>query len=60
MHDFTKKLRQKGYTAREVAKLLDITPRSLSRIAKNPKKIHLLALAGLPDRKKKDLERESK
>ena len=54
MHDYVKALRGKGYTASEVAERWGVTPRQVSRIGKNPKQIHLDALDGLPDRKKRE------
>jgi hypothetical protein len=50
MTDFVKKLRAKGYTARELAARWSLLPRQISRIGKAPKQIHLDALAGLPDK----------
>ena len=53
MTDFVKKLRAKGWTAKELAERWGILPRQISNIGNNPKKIHFDALAGLPDRRKK-------
>ncbi len=54
MTEFVKALRQKGWSAKEVAERWGLLPRQLSRIGSNPKQIHLDALAGLPDRSKKE------
>lgn len=45
MTDFVKALRQKGWSAKDVAARWDLLPRQLSRIGKNPKRVHLDALA---------------
>jgi hypothetical protein len=50
MTGFVKKLRAKGYTARELAARWSLLPRQISRIGKAPKQIHLDALAGLPSK----------
>lgn len=50
MKQFTKDVRAKGWTLVEFAKEIGLTPRQLDRIANNPKRIHILALAGLADR----------
>ena len=54
MTPFVKALRLKGWSAKQVAERWGMLPRQLSRIAKEPKQIHLDALAGLPDLTKKD------
>jgi len=54
MTGFVKALRQKGWSAQEVAERWGMLPRQLSKIGNSPKQIHLDALAGLPDRSKKD------
>lgn len=51
MKQFTKDVRAKGWTLVQFAKELGLTPRQLDRIASAPKRIHWLALAGLPDRR---------
>lgn len=51
MTDFVRLLRKKGWTAKEVAARWGIKPRQISRIAKMPRRLHLDALAGLPDKK---------
>ena len=53
MTEFVKALRLKGWSAQEVAERWNMLPRQLSKIGNRPKKIHLDALAGLPDRSKK-------
>ncbi len=50
MTDFVKKLRAKGYTARELAARWSLLPRQISRIGKAPKQMHLDALDGLPEK----------
>lgn len=54
MTDFVRELRAKGWTAKEVAERWGMLPRQLSRIGSKPKQIHWDALAGLPDRSKKE------
>ncbi len=56
MKQFTKDVRAKGWTLVEFARELGLTPRQLDRIANAPKRIHILALAGLPDRSKEKKE----
>jgi len=58
MTKFVKALRIKGWSAKRVAERWGMLPRQLSRIAKEPKQIHLDALAGLPN-VKNDEEREN-
>jgi len=58
MTKFVKALRLKGWSAKQVAERWDILPRQLSRIAQEPKQIHLDALAGLPN-VKNDEERQN-
>jgi len=58
MTDFVKALRQKGWSAKEVAERWCLLPRQLSRIGKSPKQIHLDALAGLPDRSKNETHKK--
>ena len=57
MTDFVKALRRKGWSAKEVAGRWGLLPRQLSRIGNSPKQIHLDALAGLPDRGKRETKR---
>lgn len=52
MTDFVKVLRQKGWSAQQVAKRWGVSPRRISQIGNNPSKKDLDALAGLPDRSK--------
>ncbi len=54
MKQFTKDVRAKGWTLVQFAEELGVTPRQLDRIANAPKRIHILALAGLPDRSKEN------
>ncbi len=54
MTDFVKKLRAKGYTARELATRWNLLPRQISRIGKAPKQMHLDALDGLPGKYEHD------
>ena len=51
MKQFTKEVRAKGWTLVDLSKEIGLTTRQLDRIATNPKRIHWLALAGLPDRR---------
>jgi len=53
MTDFVKKLRAKGWTARELAERWGVSPRRISQIGKNPTQKDWDALAGLPDKRKK-------
>lgn len=55
MKEYTASVRAKGWTLVEFAKELSLTPRQLDRIANAPKRIHILALAGLPDRTKGEI-----
>jgi len=49
MNAFTKELRDKGWTLKAFAEFLGQPLRNISRIAKNPKPIHWLAIReGLP------------
>lgn len=52
MKPYTAAVRAKGWTLVEFARELGLTPRQLDRISNAPKRIHELALAGLPDRSK--------
>lgn len=52
MTAYTMALRKKGWQAKEVAARWGITPRQLSRVAKDPSQKDWDALAGLPDRDK--------
>lgn len=52
MKQFTKDVRAKGLTLKEFGVELGLTSRQMDRIASAPKRIHILALAGLPDRSK--------
>lgn len=54
MHEFTKALQQKGWSAKEVSARWGITARAFSMIAAAPKQIHLDALAGLEDKNSVD------
>lgn len=51
MTQFVRKIREKGWSAREVAARWGITPRRLSQIGKAPTQRDWDALAGLPPRK---------
>ena len=48
MTPFVRAIRQRGYTAKEVAARWNITPRAISRIASHPRQRDWDALAGLP------------
>ena len=48
MTDFVKTLRSKGWSAQELAERWGVTPRQISNIGKNPNKMNLDALEGLP------------
>lgn len=50
MTEFVKKLRQKGWTAQEVAKRWGVSPRRISQIGNDPQWKDWDALAGLPDK----------
>lgn len=50
MHHFTKKLKQKGWTLKELAERWGLQQRQMSNIAADPKQIHWDALLGLPPR----------
>jgi len=50
MTDYVKAVRRKGWTAQELAERWGITARQVSNIGRNPSKMNIDALAGLPDR----------
>ena len=50
MTEFVRKLREKGWSAKEVARRWGISPRRLSQIAADPSLRDLDALDGLPNR----------
>jgi len=54
-HDFTLRVRDKGWTMVELAARWDILPRQMSNIAANPKQVHWDALIGLPTKTDKEL-----
>ena len=51
MTDYVKALRQKGWSAQQVARRWGVTPRRISQIGNNPSQKDWDALNGLPDRK---------
>jgi len=57
MFPFTQLAKQKGWKMQDLAFYWGVTPRQLSRIAKDPKQIHIDALRGLPEFSDKYLTR---
>jgi transcriptional regulator len=52
MYPFTEKIREKGWTNKEVAKRWEYTARWMSTISRNPKQRDWDALNGLPQKNK--------
>ena len=51
-HEYSKKLRSKGWTAKEVAEWWGLSHQGVSKIVSQPTQRDWDALAGLPDRTK--------
>lgn len=48
MKEFSKKIREKGYTLKSLAARWELSPVRIGQISTNPSRLHLDALAGLP------------
>ena len=54
MHDFTRRIRDKGWTAIEAGKRWGYKQRMMAQIAAAPTQKHLDMLAGLPEKDKQE------
>jgi hypothetical protein len=54
MHDFTRQIKAKGWTAKEAGVRWGLKPRQMSQIASNPLQKHLDMLDGLPEKDKQE------
>ncbi len=50
MHEFTRHVKEKGWTNKKISRRWGITERQMTSIAAKPKKRDWDALAGIPDR----------